>query len=300
MTESKDISALFTLIDDPDEEVFSTVENRLISYGKDIIPNLENLWEQTISESIQERIELIIHKVYYEELVGEFINWKNGDAELLFGALLVAKYQFPEMVAANPLQEIEKIRRNIWIEMNNYLTPLEQAKVIESILYNYYKVRGGEVAYQHTNEFMIHKLLESKKGNSITTGILYLVLCQMLDIPIKVINIPQQFILAYFSPQASGNWGTTTHQFNDQIRFYIDSSSGTVYSHQDIETYFKREVLPHAPDAWIDFDKTKVGYEVPFNRHFYVFEPPRDLAEIDADLKQVTDSILTMIAGLSA
>ncbi|WP_297920710.1 class I SAM-dependent DNA methyltransferase, partial [uncultured Agitococcus sp.] len=69
---------------------------------------------------------------------------------------------------------------------------------------------------------------------------------------------------------------------------------------EDIETYFKREVLPHAPDAWIDFDKTKVGYEVPFNRHFYVFEPPRDLAEIDADLKQVTDSILAMIAGLSA
>ena len=52
---------------------------------------------------------------------------------------------------------------------------------------------------------------------------------------------------------------------------------------EDVETYFKREVLPHAPDAWIDHEKTKVGYEIPFNRHFYVFEPPRPLAEIDAD-----------------
>lgn len=68
----------------------------------------------------------------------------------------------------------------------------------------------------------------------------------------------------------------------------------------DIESYFKREVLPHVPDAWIDHEKTKVGYEIPFNRHFYVYQPPRDLAEIDADLKQVTDSILAMIAGLSA
>ena len=67
---------------------------------------------------------------------------------------------------------------------------------------------------------------------------------------------------------------------------------------EDVETYFKREVLPHAPDAWIDHDKTKIGYEIPFNRHFYVFEPPRELAEIDADLKQCTDRILTMIAGL--
>jgi type I restriction enzyme M protein len=68
----------------------------------------------------------------------------------------------------------------------------------------------------------------------------------------------------------------------------------------DVESYFKREVLPHAPDAWIDHDKTKVGYEIPFNRHFYVFQPPRPLAAIDTELKQCTDRILTMIAGLSA
>ena len=69
---------------------------------------------------------------------------------------------------------------------------------------------------------------------------------------------------------------------------------------EDIEEYFAREVLTHAPDAWIDHEKTKVGYEVPFNRHFYVFEPPRPLEEIDADLRMVTDRILKMIAGLSA
>ncbi len=68
---------------------------------------------------------------------------------------------------------------------------------------------------------------------------------------------------------------------------------------EDVESYFKREVLPHAPDAWIDHDKTKVGYEIPFNRHFYVFKPPRPLDEIDAELKGVTDRILTMIGGLT-
>ena len=68
---------------------------------------------------------------------------------------------------------------------------------------------------------------------------------------------------------------------------------------EDVETYFAREVLPHAADAWIDHEKTKIGYEIPFNRHFYVFTPPRPLAEIDAELKTVTDRILTMIAGLS-
>jgi type I restriction enzyme M protein len=69
---------------------------------------------------------------------------------------------------------------------------------------------------------------------------------------------------------------------------------------EDIDAYFEREVKPHAPDAWIDRDKTKTGYEIPFNRHFYVFEAPRPLAEIDADLKAVTDRIKAMIEGLAA
>tara|TARA_R110000744_G_scaffold255462_1_gene370966 strand:- start:22719 stop:24461 length:1743 start_codon:yes stop_codon:yes gene_type:complete len=69
---------------------------------------------------------------------------------------------------------------------------------------------------------------------------------------------------------------------------------------EDIEAYFKREVLPHVEDAWIDEDKTKVGYEIPFNRHFYVFTPPRSLDVIDAELKGVTDRIVEMIQGLSS
>ena len=68
---------------------------------------------------------------------------------------------------------------------------------------------------------------------------------------------------------------------------------------EDVQAWFEREVLPHAPDAWIDHDKTKIGYEIPFNRHFYVFEPPRPLAEIDADLKRSMDRIKEMIEGLA-
>ena len=74
----------------------------------------------------------------------------------------------------------------------------------------------------------------------------------------------------------------------------------TVPLTEDIQAYFGREVLPHAPDAWIDHDKTRVGYEIPFNRHFYVFEPPRDLAEIDAELMEVTKNIQRMLTELAA
>ena len=68
---------------------------------------------------------------------------------------------------------------------------------------------------------------------------------------------------------------------------------------EDIDAYFAREVLPHASDAWIDTEKSKVGYEIPFNRHFYVFTPPRSLHEIDEELKAVAANITKMLEGLA-
>jgi type I restriction enzyme M protein len=67
----------------------------------------------------------------------------------------------------------------------------------------------------------------------------------------------------------------------------------------DVEGYFEREVLPHVPEAWIDHEKTKVGYEIPFNRHFYVYKPPRSLHEIDVELKAVSSRIMTMLEALA-
>ncbi len=68
---------------------------------------------------------------------------------------------------------------------------------------------------------------------------------------------------------------------------------------EDIEDYFAREVAPHVPDAWIDHDKTKVGYEIPFTRHFYVYTPPRPLAEIDAELRELETQIQKLLGEVT-
>src|SRR4029078_3338266 len=107
MQENKEISALFHLIDDPDEEVFDTVSERIVSLGRAIIPNLENLWENTPNEEIQGRIESLIHKLTFRDLTNDFTSWLNGPGDLLQGALLIAKYQYPEMLSTPTLQEIE-------------------------------------------------------------------------------------------------------------------------------------------------------------------------------------------------
>jgi type I restriction enzyme M protein len=69
---------------------------------------------------------------------------------------------------------------------------------------------------------------------------------------------------------------------------------------ESIDDYFKREVLPHVPDAWIDPTKTKVGYELPVNRHFYRYEPPRPLEEIEKDIQTLESEIMAMLKDVTA
>ena len=243
MEENKEISALFHLIDDPDEEVFGEVSNRIVDYGKGIIPNLENLWENTISENVQERIELLIHRLHYRDLTDEFIQWnKNIHQDLLTGALLVARFQYPELATTQIYQDIEKLRRNIWLELNSYLTPLEQVNVLNSILYNYFNLKGTEVGYQHPEEFLINKQLETKRGNAVANSILYLVLSELLDVPVRAINIPRQFVLGYYKPDYDFSRHTEDPLYKTE--FFIDPMSGQPFTHKDVENYFKRINVP--------------------------------------------------------
>ncbi len=245
MEENKEITALLHLIDDPDEYVYSTVSDKIVSFGKDIIPNLENLWENTSNEDIQERIELLIHRLHFRDLTEDFTEWAAKDADLLEGALLVARYHYPDLDATVIYQDIEKLRRNTWLELNNYLTPIEQINIVTSIFYNYYKQKGVEFTYDNPDDYLVNKTLESKKGNALSNGIIYIALCELLDIPVRPVNIPRQFILAYFDPQH--DLLNPAGQSSEKIHFFVDPLNGQMYSHQDVEAYFKRISVPAVP-----------------------------------------------------
>ncbi len=239
MHSNKEITALLRLIDDPDNEVYDTVASKLLNYGKEIIPNLEQLWEVTGDEEVQERIELLIHRVHFNDLQRDFMEWsRSKQPELLRGAILLARFQFPDLNVPAVLTQFDQMRRNIWLELNNYLTPLEQVNVFNSILYNFYKLQGHELTEREPKHFFINQVIESKQGNAYTIGVLYLALCEMLDIPIFAVEVPRQFIFAYID---------TLHSFFSldpngiqQIQFYIDPISGMVYTQQDVDTYLKK------------------------------------------------------------
>lgn len=279
MHQNSEIAALLTLIDDPDEEVFSTVSTRIVHYGKGIIPNLENLWENTINEALQERIEMIIHRLHYTDLVTDITEWRNSAYhDLLFGALLVARFQYPDLQTAPVIQEIEKIRRNVWLELNSFLTPLEQANVISSIVYNYYNLKGSEIGYANPDDFFIHKIVQTRKGNTLSNGILYLVLAELLAMPVRAINIPRQFVLAFFNDDYDA--GSYTGNPQKKIHFYVDATTGQPFTHKDVENYFKRINVPPVPYYFKPMNSVRV-IQVLIEELARCFEAPGKLYKKD-------------------
>jgi regulator of sirC expression with transglutaminase-like and TPR domain len=185
---------------------------------------------------------MLIHRLHFTDLTEDFRQWNvSGHHDLMVGTLLTAKFQFPDLVTAPVLQEIEKLRRNIWLELNNYLTPLEQVRIVTGILFGYFGLKGHEISYNNVNDFLLPKVLETKKGNQLSNGLIYLILCELLDIPVKAIGVPKQFVLAYFKPGYSSD---VNHEHLEKVEFFIDPTTGQVFLHKDIEAYFKRIAVP--------------------------------------------------------
>lgn len=239
MLPDKEINALLQLVDDPDDEVFETVAAKIIRYGRQIIPKLETVWESTFDKLTQDRMELLIHQVRYNDLLEEVTEWsKNSNPDLLRGAILIAKYEYPDINIPALLAEFDQLRRSVWLELNNYLTPLEQVNVLNTILYTHYKFAGNELTDRNIGNFFVNKLFDTKQGNSYSIGIVYLAICELLDIPIFAVEVPQQFLFAYIDTLYS--FFSNDPNGIQQIQFYIEPTTGMAYTQTDLDNYLKK------------------------------------------------------------
>ncbi len=244
MNDDKEIVALLSLIEDPDSEVFEAVSNRIVDYGTPIITHLEHLSENTVDTHIHDRVEWLIHHIHFTHLKSDFRQWNEAPHhELLLGALLVAKLIYPDLHIAKTIQDVERLRRDTWLELNQYLTPLEQVQIVSNILYNYFGLKPLRNPHPQPNDFLISKVIENKKGNQSGNGTLYLLLAELLDIPIRLILLPEQFVLAYFKSSAISE----TEKLHLNIDFFIDPTTGQIFTHNDLYNYFYKQAVPIKP-----------------------------------------------------
>jgi hypothetical protein len=139
MENSKEISALVKLLDDPDPEIYEHIEKRLLEYGAEVVHFLENAWEQSLDSLLQERIENIVHKIQFSSVKEDLNLWyQSGAFDLLQGALVVNRYQYPDLDEQKIILQIEEIKREIWMGLQYEMSSIEKIKLINHIFYNVY------------------------------------------------------------------------------------------------------------------------------------------------------------------
>ncbi len=223
--EDKEIKALISLLDDDDKQVVAHVEERILTLGKEAIPYLEKEWETSFNPTLQSRIEEIIHTLQYDLLKARLLEWyRTPEKDLLTAMWLVATYQYPDLELDKLKQELEQIYYETWLEFRPELYPIDQIKVVNSVLFNKLKFGANTKNFHSPGNSMINVVLETRKGNPITLCAIYMLVAQKLKLPVQGVNLPNLFILTYKDDQ------------NNQ--FYINAfNRGLIFSRQDIENY---------------------------------------------------------------
>lgn len=238
MQDTSEIKALLHLLDDPDEEIYQTVSTKLKHYGKEIIPTLESFGEQTTNIEVHEKIEHLIHDVNYKDILIRFKKWFNDqNGSLLDGSMLLTAYLYADFDNEQIQKTIKSIYQSCWLEVNNYLTPLEQINVINSIFYSMYKFTGFDLEANKPSHYFINEVLDTRNGNNYSLGILYQIICEKLDIPVFAIQLPKQFLLAYFSTQFDF---FKKEETTLKIQFFIDPNNGNIHTQNDVDVYLKK------------------------------------------------------------
>jgi regulator of sirC expression with transglutaminase-like and TPR domain len=241
--DSKEIQAILTLLEDPDREIFEAVSQSLMDKGIDIVPDLERAWEVTANSETQDRIENIIYKIQIHFVQKSLNSWvKDGGTDLLEGAYIIARYQYPELGFYEILNPIEKIKHDAWLEINENLTALEKVKILNHIIFDIHKFSGNTQNYYSPQNSFLNQVILSKKGNPISLGIIYASIAQKLGLPIYGVNLPKNFILAYkdeFYEILHANQAGS-----DSILFYINPfNHGAVLGRKEIDFFLKQQNL---------------------------------------------------------
>ncbi len=243
--ERKEIQAMISLLDDNDHEIISVVTGTLLKQGVAVIPELEKAWEVTLNEKLQARLENLIQELQFNGLKDDLNRWiKTGAEYVLDGAIYVARFQFPDLNASKIHDQIENIRKDVWLEINNNLTALEKVKILNYILFDQYKFSRNNTDFYSPQNSYINQVFETRKGNPISLAIVYLAVAWKLGLPIYGVNLPKNFILAYKDELRHRD----AEDESDDILFYINPyNKGAVLGRREIDYFItQQQIQPHS------------------------------------------------------
>ena len=242
MENSTEIKALVKLLDDTDQEVFEQVAKRLLEHGTSVIHFLETEWEKSLDTLLQERIENIVHQIQFNTVKEDLNLWyQSGAFDLLQGALVINRYQYPDLDEQKVINQIEELKREIWTNLQYEMSSVEKIKLINHIFYNIHGFKGNTKNHHDPQNSYINQVLDTKKGNQISLAIIYATIAQKLDIPVYGVNLPQHFILGFIdeSKREENEFG---------VLFYINAfNKGAIFGKHDVDQFLRQLNLQQLP-----------------------------------------------------
>ncbi len=239
---SEEITALVSLLDDPDSSVHIPVIERLIEHGEPAVKVLEHTWEVSANISLQERIENVIVLIQRGVIRKELKDWADcrGD-QLMYGAYLIAKSQYPDLQFSEIEDRIGELRLQIWMEMNDRLTALEKVRLVNHFLFTEHKFNRSIRGVLSPQLFYINHVLDTRKGLPVSLSIIYATIAEQLELPVYCVDLPHNFLLCYYDPNYPDD--------PDGIMFYINPySQGTILSRNELEHFLKQQNLEPKPE----------------------------------------------------
>lgn len=230
---------MISLLEDPSEDVFRTVFKNLLDQGPDIIPELEKAWENASDQLYQKRIENVIQKIHINSFEKDLIHWMRSDhMDILRGAYLLARFRFPDLKYTYLNEAVEKIKHDVWIELNDNLTALEKIKILNQILYKVHGFSKNITRPNNPRDSYLNQVIETKKGNAVSLAIIYLSVCNKLGFPVSGVDLPGNMILAYWD---NPGFDLKPECIQSGILFYINPlNRGTVLGKKEIDYYLKQ------------------------------------------------------------
>ncbi|MFA9211210.1 MAG: transglutaminase-like domain-containing protein [Moraxellaceae bacterium] len=248
MANGNSLHALIALMDDPDEQVYAHVRNRVLEIGPEAIQQLQTSWEESdLGLLFQSRIENLIHEIQFEACKTDLTTWyASSSKDLLKGALIVAKYQYPGLDEKSVLDYIERMRRDCWLEINPNMTAFEAVRIINKVIFEQYGFVGNSKNYNSSNNSYINTVIESRKGNPLSLSLIYSIIAQKLELPIYGVNLPNHFILAYMDNNGTNLFMSNGNEYG--VLFYINTfSKGSIFQKEDIQQFLQS--IQVTPDA---------------------------------------------------
>jgi regulator of sirC expression with transglutaminase-like and TPR domain len=238
-----EIQALIRLIDDPDEGIYTQVRERIVSLGTPVVPELERAWEMDdLGDLFRNRIEDILHTIHLDVTYRRLKQWVEGGGEnLLEGTLAVSNYRYPELDEHRVKSRLAALRQDIWLELNDNLTAFEKVRVFNHVFFQIHGFRGNKRNYHAPQNSYINEVLETHQGNPLSLAIIYQLLAEELDLPLRGVNLPNHFVLAWTDETGMAP-GTLGHQ---DVLFYVNAfSQGDILGKSEINEFLQKLNLP--------------------------------------------------------